>query len=145
MVAAIAVFFVRRGSQAYGPEDDPAGVVRNYLLTVNQEDYSRAYGYLAEEEYKPDEERFRQDFLLRRLEPVSVAVQILSARTTGDEAVVELVLIHASPGPFNEGYRENSKALLVQDAQGRWKLKSMPYPYWGWDWYTSSLQKAPNP
>ena len=47
-VLALGVFLVRQGSQAYAPEDTPAGVVNNYILAASRGDYVRAYSYLAQ-------------------------------------------------------------------------------------------------
>ena len=38
VAAALILFFVRRSSQAYKPEDTPESVVHNYILALNLED-----------------------------------------------------------------------------------------------------------
>ena len=48
VVIALAVFFLRQGSQSYISEDAPEGVVHNYVLAVLNDDYEKAYGYLAD-------------------------------------------------------------------------------------------------
>ncbi len=144
VVLALALFFLRRGSQNYGPEDTPPGVVRNYILAISKGDYERAYRYLSEGENKPTYEAFLQAFLTRQVDPANVAAQIGDYQATSKvTALVDLVLIHASSGPFNESYREPNQALLVLDtATGEWKIQRMPYPYWGFDWYTQQTDPA---
>jgi hypothetical protein len=67
VVVALGLFFLRKGSQNYGPEDIPEGVVRNYILALHKQDYTRAYGYLKDGEGKPDITRFRQGFMTREM------------------------------------------------------------------------------
>lgn len=134
---ALTLFFLRRDSQAYGPADTPPGVVHNYILAVSRGDYERAYRYLAEVENKPTYDNFLQTFLTHRVDPANTAVQIGETQYTSKvSALVDLVLIHAGSGPFNESYRETNQASLVLDTTtGEWKIQLMPYPYWAFDWY----------
>ena len=62
VVVALVVFFTRKNSQTYVPDDTPEGVVHNYVLAVLDKDYEKAYGYLAELKYKPTYEEFRRAF-----------------------------------------------------------------------------------
>ena len=48
VVAALAMFFIRRDDQAYLSDDTPEGVVHNYVVSILNKDYEKAYGYLAE-------------------------------------------------------------------------------------------------
>jgi hypothetical protein len=47
LVVAALVLTLTRPPAEYQPEDSPAGVVHNYLLALQDEDYERAYRYLA--------------------------------------------------------------------------------------------------
>lgn len=134
VVAALALFFFRQGRQAYGPEDNPRDIVRNYILALYVEDYPRAYGYLQEGAGKPDYDAFQEAFLLRSLDISGVAAQVGSHRQDGESAVVDLTLVHTGGGPFGDIRREPAQASVTQNA-GEWKISAMPYPYWGWDWY----------
>jgi hypothetical protein len=138
VIAALALFFLRRGSQEYGPEDTPENVVRNYALALQKLDYARAYTLLQDAEGKPDFERFRAYFLTRLADPSSVGLAIQGATVTGDQAVVDLVVIYNDSGPFADTNRSPGSALLVRDAGGAWKILSLPYPFWGYDWYLSA-------
>lgn len=136
IVVAVGLFFTRQAPQEYAPDDTPQGVVHNYALALEQGDYQRAYGYLQDSDNKPDFERFRTDFLTRQLDPKNTALQIGESQQTGEVAVVELVVIRGGRGPFGDVYRESTNALLVLDTAGGWVITSLPYPYWGWDWYS---------
>ena len=138
---AVALFFVRQGSQDYASDDTPQNVVRNYVLALEKKDFARAYAYLRQGAGKPDFERFRQDFIGRGLDISNVAVQIGETQPSGKDVIVSVVVIRSGGGPFGDVYRESNSALLVLDESGAWLIASMPYPYWGWDWYNPQLLK----
>ena len=140
VVVALAVFFSRRDMQTYISEDAPEGVVHNYVLAVLDKDYEKAYGYLAELEYKPTYEEFRRAFLNGEVNPDNQAVDIGASDIEGDIATVELELIYNSSDPFSTGYRNMMTADLVRQG-GAWKLTLMPqYNFWGYNWYVEPPQ-----
>jgi hypothetical protein len=145
VAVALGLFYSRQNTQTYGPEDSPEGVVRNYAIAAQNMDFERAYGYLAEKDAKPNYENFRKAFLNRELDTSNAAVQIGSTRTiSDDEAVVDVTLVYSSSDPFSSSWSDNQSASLVKQ-DGSWKLSSMPYPYWGWDWYTPSANPTAMP
>ncbi len=44
-------------------------------------------------------------------------------------------MIYGDSGPFVDTNRSPGSALLVRDPSGAWKIISLPYPFWGYDWY----------
>jgi len=135
VAAALTLFFTRQDMQTYGAEDTPEGVIRNYVLALQNRDFERAYGYLADKDNKPTLDAFRQAFLNRQLDISNAAIQIGSVEMIGsDQAMVEVTIVYASSDPFSTGWSSNETALLVEQ-DGAWRISSMPYPYWGWDWY----------
>ena len=135
VAAALTLFFTRNESQTYGAEDTPEGVVRNYALALQNRDFARAYGYLADKDNKPTLDAFRQAFLNRQLDISGTAIQIGSVEMIGsDQAMVEVTIVYAAIDPFSTGWSSNETALLIEQ-NGAWRISSMPYPYWGWDWY----------
>ena len=63
ITAALVVFFIRQGDgQTYMGENTPDGIVHNYVLALQQGDFQKAYGYLADEEGKPGFGSFRSYF-----------------------------------------------------------------------------------
>jgi hypothetical protein len=138
VVVALAVFFTRKDSQTYVPDDTPEGVVHNYVLAVLDKDYEKAYTYLADLEYKPTYEEFRRAFLNGEVNPDNQAVDIGGSEIVGDAATVDLELIYVSSDLFSTGYRNSQIADLVKQ-DGAWKLTLMPqYNFWGYNWYVET-------
>lgn len=145
VAVALGLFFMRQDTQTYGPEDSPEGVVRNYAIALQNMDFERAYTYLAERDTRPSYDNFRLAFLNNQLETSNAALQIGSTRNlNASEAIVDVTLVHSSSDPFSSPWSDTQKASLIKQ-DGSWKLTSMPYPYWGWDWYTPTAMpvKAP--
>lgn len=135
VVVALAVFFIRKDSQAYIAEDAPEGVVHNYVLAVLNGDYQKAYAYLADLENKPTYEQFRDAFIKGTVNPNNSAVDIGESEVNNDTASVEVAMIYNPSDPFSTGYRDVQRAILVKQG-GAWKLSSMPsYYYWDYSWY----------
>ncbi|HLO13477.1 MAG TPA: hypothetical protein VK206_01515 [Anaerolineales bacterium] len=135
VVVALAVFFIRKDTQSYVSEAAPEGVVHNYVLAVLNDDYQKAYGYLADLENKPTYEQFRDAFIKGMVNPNNSAVDIGKSEVNNDTASVEVAMIYNPSDPFSTGYRDVQRAILVKQ-NGAWKLSSMPsYYYWDYNWY----------
>ncbi len=142
VIAALALFFIRKDNQVYVPDDTPEGVIRNYTLAVQKQDYQRAYAYLADKEDKPSYETFRRAFLTNQLDPSSNAIQVGSVQyIDSTEVTVSLTVLYAGNGPFTESWNSTDTASLVKQA-GAWKISYMPYPFWAYDWYQPVIQPA---
>jgi hypothetical protein len=72
VIAALAVFFIRRDGQSYVSDDTPEGVVHNYVVSILNKDYEKAYGYLADLDNKPTFDEFRNAFVTGMLEPLAI-------------------------------------------------------------------------
>jgi hypothetical protein len=147
VVLSLAIYFVRRGGLTYGPEDSPEGVVRNYVVALQRRDYERAYTYLADFTNKPDMPRFRQPFANyqdRDISLTGIELSSSSIAADGQSALVYLVLLHGGNGPFNQGYRENNTADMVLE-NGAWKIRSMAYPFWNYEWSQPAPAADPKP
>jgi hypothetical protein len=135
VVIALAVFFLRQNSQSYVSEESPEGVVHNYVLAVLNDNYEKAYGYLADLDNKPTYEQFRDAFLTGVVNPNNSAVDIGNSEITDESASVEVALIYNPSDPFSTGYRDVQRALAVKEGVA-WKLSSMPcYYFWDCNWY----------
>jgi hypothetical protein len=134
VIFSVVLFFIRQEPQDYGFEDTPEGVVRNYLLALQKGDYHRAYAYLQDDENKPEFNEFQQSNLQVQEEISRTAVQLGEVEITGDQARVDLTIIHTNNGPFNRSWDQAGTALLTRQ-KGEWRIVNMPYPYWGWEWY----------
>ena len=142
VVAALVLFFVRQGNDEYVVDDTVEGVLHNYVLAVQKQDYQKAYGYLADDDRKPSYEAFRRAFLNNEVFPGDSGIEITNVDLNGDEALVNLSIIYLSSDPFSPGYTNDGNALLVKQG-GEWKILQMPYNYWGYDWFQPPLETAP--
>jgi hypothetical protein len=134
-VVSLVVFFTRLASQDYVDETTPDGVVHNFFFAYQQGDYERAYSYLADEEGKPSFAEFKS-WRPDGISPGS-GIQILTYDILENEdgsrgAVVDLVVIYGSNGPFDTGYRSNETATLIEQ-DGKWKIQNMSF------WYMRNL------
>lgn len=134
ILLALGLFFTRQDKRDYIADDVPEGVANNYVLAVLNKDYEKAYGYLADLENKPTYEEFRQSFFNGMVSPGNVGVDIGEAQIVGDEATVSLTLYYSFNDPFSTRTGNLDRALLVEQA-GEWKVSSMPYNFWDWNWY----------
>ena len=136
IIAALVVFFVRQNNrQTYVSEVTPEGVVHNYVLALLNDDYQKAYSYLADLNSKPTFDQFRKSFALGGLNPSGVSIQIGTAEIIGDEARVEVNMLYRSSDLFSSRYTNPGSAQLVKQ-NGAWKISSMPSGnLWDYSWY----------
>ena len=135
VAAALILFFVRKGTTAYQPGDTPEHVVFNFALAIQQNDLERAYGYMADREGKPTLSAFLQSAQNGSLGVNGNALQVGQATLQGqDNATVAVTVQFLGSGPFDNGYSNQDHATLVRQ-NGAWKILSMPFPYWAYDWY----------
>lgn len=139
VVLALVLFFARQEKRDYIADDTPDGVVHNYVLAVLNKDYQKAYVYLADIEHKPTYEDFRQSFFNGMVNPVDAGVDIGSVNINADEAVVSLSVYYSNNDPFSNRYASEERALLVKQ-NGNWKLNSMPYNFWDYNWYQEQFK-----
>jgi len=135
-VVALGLFFMRQDTQEYLTSNSPEAVVHNYVLALTNKEYEKAYGYLADLENKPTYEEFRQSFFNHMVSSEGIGVDIGTAEIHADEATVEMNLMYSSGDPFSNNYNNTDRALLVLQ-NGEWKLSSMPYNFWDYNWYQS--------
>lgn len=142
VILAVALFFARRGTLDYGPENGPDGVVRNYVIAIKKGDYDRAYGYLGAFQNKPSRLIFRQTFLNYQASQIaSAGIEVGQPSIEGDTAVVQITLLQGSSDLFSSVYRNQQSASLAL-AGGQWKITNMVYPFWDYSW-TEPVKAAP--
>lgn len=134
IVLALGLFFTRQDTRTYLNEDTPEGVAHNYALAVLDKDYEKAYSYLADLRHKPTYEEFRQSFLNGMVNPDGMGLDVGEAEVHGDEAVVNITLYYSYSDPFSTRTGTPERALLVEQ-NGEWKVSSMPYSFWDYNWY----------
>jgi len=140
VVIALTLFFTRQDKQEYVADDTPEGVVHNYALAVFNEDYEKAYAYLAESKNKPTYNEFRQAFFNHYVSPENAGLELGETKIAGKEAYVTVYLIYNPSDPFSSSYRNTDTAQLERQ-NGEWKLLQMPYNFWSYEWY----QPTPEP
>lgn len=139
IVLALALFFARRNAQDYAAIDDPAGVVRNYVIAMQKGDFERAYSYLASSDELPDLLSFTGDALARKREIDRLMVRLGETTQSGAQAIVGMILIYPADSPFAGAWQDVNSALLQQDSSGAWKIARMPYPFWQANWYPEKV------
>ncbi len=132
IVVSLALFFSRDRPQPVA-DDTPQGVVYNYLLALQEGDYEGAYAYLAEGPQKPSLPNFR-NFYRQNVDFSSLAVEIGTTHFDADSAQVEIIITRLSNDPFIRSWDESGTALLVRQ-DGAWKIRTLPWQFWQWDWY----------
>lgn len=140
VVIALILFFTRQDKQEYVADDTPEGVVHNYALAVFNEDYEKAYAYLAESENKPTYNEFLQAFFNHYVNPENAGLEMGKTDFAGEEAYVTVYLIYNPSDPFSSSYR-NTETARLERQNGKWKLLQMPYNFWSYEWY----QPTPEP
>ena len=92
--------------QTYGPEDTPAGVVRNYVLALQKADYSRAYGYLAENTFQATQAQYQQS-MANLAQPIAdSSVEIGAAQPATDtETTITLTVVQNTVGLFSAPFK----------------------------------------
>lgn len=106
---------------SYRPDDTPEGVVHNYLLALQRQDYERAYSYLSPDliHYPVDLAEFREDveewpWVLGLDDDVTLVVE--PARILGDhQAVVKVQeTIFISNGLFDTNQYTRPFSVLLE-------------------------------
>lgn len=134
LLSALVLMYINQNKADYLPETTPQNVVHNYVLSLNQEDYERAYTYLSSEHAEITLSEFEQALSERKNEIKNSNITI-SRILDGDDAIVLQLNIRknyernllTNPDLYNEF------GQLVNE-NGEWKISSMPEPYWPEEW-----------
>jgi hypothetical protein len=136
VVLSLIVYFSRKTvAPTYRSDDTPEGVVYNYILALRKEDYAKAYGYLADKAGKPTQTAFRQAVLMNKDQIQQAIVDLGDTNIDADSAIIEVAVQNSgSDGIFGGGYQNKENAIL-EKVDGVWKITSMPYLFWSYDWF----------
>lgn len=147
VLLAVGLYLARGGVQmTYGEESTPEGVLRNYIIAVQKQDFERAYGYLSDTtKGKPARAAFQQTLIASQNEMLRTGVDLGQAQFADDAtAVIPVTLIHNADGLFNTPYRDvQSVTLLLEN--GKWKVTNLPYPFGDWNWFGGYNEKMIEP
>lgn len=136
VLIALGVFFTRKTTVlTYHPEDQPEGVVYNYILALRNQDYAKAYEYLIDKTGKPTQTAFRQALLINKDQIQQAIVDFGDTNIDASSAIVEVVALNTyNDGIFASSY-ENKENAILEKVDGSWKISAMPYLFWSYDWY----------
>lgn len=142
ILIALVLFFIRQQQAEYREDDSPQGVVHNYILGLVQRDYVLALSYLVDKPGKPDLAQFQMELTRSENEINRVSVTIGEVFLSGDTATVSLNMSQSYGGPITRSSWYAETAQLIRE-NGAWKIVSMPYPLWSWNWYTEVIKPLP--
>jgi len=137
VVLALAVFFLRRGSLSYGTDDTPDGVVRNYIVALQKQDYARAYSYLADIEQKPTLAGFTQPLAgpqAQEIASTSLEITAVNVDASGNSATIQVNMVRGTTGLFTTNNVIDYQAVDLVRQNGAWKIRILPYPFWSFSW-----------
>jgi hypothetical protein len=139
IVALVAVGFavlLTRPKPGYQSEDTPGGVVNNYLLALQQQNYERAYGYLSPSlaGYPRNASTFAQRVSLATGYGSSISLEVTRVSQQGDRATVTVVETAFSQGGlFDSNSYESTRTMSLERDQERWWIThSDSYTFWNW-------------
>ncbi len=139
VITAFVMVFLRP-EPTYGPEDSPEGVAHNYLLALQQGDYTRAHSYLSPSlAGYPDAEAFaeyvRNNGWLFNFSDGSVTLELEPARRISDDRAVvpARARYFYQGGLFNSSEYTNAFDMTLRRENGAWKIISSDL-YWAGCW-----------
>ncbi len=136
VVVTLAVAF-NQPEAAYQPDDTPGGVVHNYVLAIQDEDYARAYGYISPtlRGYPPNTVAFTNDLKNHTWNNSSFeSLAIDSSTVEGADARVTLsVLSFYSGDLFSSGQNSYTLDFVLKLEAGGWKITNADN-YFPWCW-----------
>ncbi len=136
IVALVTVLLRTPNNEEYIADNTPEGVVHNYFLALQRQDYEKAYSYLADDlQAKPTLDEFTRE--LDYTSSSEVTLQIYETRLGDVHTQVDIsITTYSSGGIFDSGSynTEDTVYLRATGDGGEWRLIEFPYPYWGYSW-----------
>ncbi len=136
IVTVALVLSTTRGSSTLLPEDTPEGTVQRFLLAMEQQDFAKAYSYLALDEkgQRVPYESWVQS-IPRGSSGSGWKATIDKTTVSGDQAtvIVTVSVLHPLRGPFNDPVSTNTLSFSLKKISGSWLIVSRPdiwYLFW---------------
>lgn len=136
IVVTFVVVMTRPGPE-YRTDDSPEASVHNYLLALQEQDYGRARGYLAQSVPNRPADSGDMARAVNRAswafrEDRDVSLVVVTSRIDDDQAIVT-IRETASYGPFpGDTVQTNIDMYLVRESDG-WKLTDGD-AFWSSEW-----------
>lgn len=143
ILVAMVLFFIRQQQAEYRPGNEPYDVVHNYILSVMRGEHERAYQYLGEGVEKPSLTQFQQELSRQANEINRVNVTIGDVFMEGATASVQLNIRQSYERQILPNPARYAEFAQLKMENGEWKLISMPYPLWSWNWYFEDAKSIP--
>ncbi len=142
LIAAALVVTLTRPEATYQSAETPEGVVHNYLLALQKQDYELAWGYLSPtiRGYPRSVNSFTRDVQSRswsfRLNRES-SMSIESVNVTGNRAIVRVKEVWLQSGDlFESGQSSRIFQMSLWKVSGEWKIVDAD-AYWAPCWNQS--------
>lgn len=140
VLVVVALVAVRaRPAPTYRDDDTPEAVAHNYLLAMERQEWSRAYGYLSPSLrcYPESAEMFADDVTqnewIRAFDNVELRVQ--ESTVEGDIALVTVRETRFwTGGLFQSGQSTNDFEVKLQREADGWRIVRSDN-YWWWMWH----------
>jgi hypothetical protein len=132
VVVGVSVAVLRQPASDL-PADTPSGVLQRFYRAIEQQDYGKAYDYLADGmTHKPTRDRFVSYNLKSSDSNRQERVHIDSEKVYSDSATVKVSITHyyASGGPFGfggSGEFTTTDAFSLKREHGAWRITELPH------------------
>ncbi|MBO9315095.1 MAG: hypothetical protein J7456_04840 [Chloroflexus sp.] len=138
LIIIAVVIVLNRATPAYRTGNEPADVVFNYLLAVQQGDYERAYSFLSPTlpGYPRNVQEMRSQLPPANFSNEDVSFTVISLRIDGDWATVDVreTTVYRS-GLFGSNTATSVFTVGLQRRDGIWQLVSNTnWRTWSWCW-----------
>jgi hypothetical protein len=143
-ILALVLYFTRQSNLEYDPASTPDAVVKNYTLALYKADYQKAYTYLANSQQRPDYSAFRTMFANKELRLDNTSLRVGAVRIDGNQASVDITILHTGQDLFGGSNQEVGTAELVLQGS-EWKITNLPYPFMNWGWIKERPTLLPAP
>jgi hypothetical protein len=142
------IVVLRQPEPVYLAEDTPEGVIHNYLLALQNEDYERAYGYLSPNlaGYPTTPATFASDVSQNAWQfgqdGSDSAFEISGSKNYGKETIVDVTFTSFNRGGLfgSNSYTETTQFTLANESDG-WRIVHGNYRFWVQCWDEPTLCK----
>lgn len=133
LIVTAFVIAINRPIVSYQDDSTPEGVINNYLLALQTQDYEKAYSYLHPEleNYPTSLDSFIQQvmansWLFGQYDNQRVSFEDIKAKISNQRANVEVFrTVFSQSGLFSSNqYTDSITFSLRQDSAGQWKIIS---------------------
>jgi hypothetical protein len=134
LIVVALIFALGPSKNTYISDDTPEGVMHNYMLALQKEDYDRAYRYLSSDllGYPKNVAAFTRDVKdSYYFDLDSVTISVDAKEISGDEATVEVRAMRFYQGDvFDSGQRTYEYDFILTKKAGAWRIYDVDTENW---------------